>query len=214
MQDPFWGKHYHEFKVQEPSQFAQYCANRYMQQDDVLVELGCGNGRDGLMLSGRVAQYVGIDACGVAIESFTLAANQSPPNGRQSLDLRQADFTSLDFNEVGRTPGRLAIYSRFSLHAINYEEQERLINNLESIQVSPWIFMLEARTIYDELYGVGRNIGPHEYETDHYRRFIDPSEFLKQVSARFAVTYFEVSNGFSSFGKENPMLMRAVIQGK
>lgn len=214
MQDPFWVKHYQAFKLQKPSQFAEYCADRYLRQDDVLVELGCGNGRDGLMLSNHVSQYVGIDACGVAVKSFASAAKEQLPNDYVRLDLRQADFSAIDFNALGAVDGRLAIYSRFSLHAITYPEQERLMRNIEEIRQSPWILMLEARTIYDELYGVGKNVGPHEYETDHYRRFIDPSEFLKQVSLRFDVKYFEVSDGFSTYGNENPMLMRAVLQGR
>ena len=212
MQHPYWNAHYHTFDVQQPSSFSRYCAERHLRASDVLIELGCGNGRDGLMLARRVSRYVGIDVCGVAVSAFSQSVD-TRLNGHRRPDLLQADFTTMDFNELCSDAERVALYSRFSLHAITDLEQERLLSHVASIRISPWVFMLEARTIYDGLYGVGRHVGPHEYETDHYRRFIDPSAFLKNVASRFAVRYFEVADGFAPYRNENPVLMRAVIEG-
>ena len=39
--------------------------------------------------------------------------------------------------------------------------------------------MIETRTIYDELFGVGKKISENEYLTDHYRRFVNPIEIKK-----------------------------------
>ena len=77
---------------------------------------------------------------------------------------------------------------------------------------APWALLLEARTIHDTLYGVGTNVGPHEFKTDHYRRFIDPDVFLADMASRFSVRYFEVAQGFAPFGDQDPVLMRAAIQ--
>ena len=38
---------------------------------------------------------------------------------------------------------------------------------------------IETRTIKDELYGVGKKIGRHEFISSHYRRFIDTNEIKK-----------------------------------
>jgi SAM-dependent methyltransferase len=210
MQSSFWNSHYKDFRVQDPSDFAQFCAARYLHGDDRLVELGCGNGRDGALLARNVTSYTGIDACPIAIESFSKGiAGESAAAG--NISLKCGDFTALEFDPLFDGKGRLAIYSRFTLHSISYVEADRLFANLEKIAAPRWIFMLEARTIYDELYGVGKSVGPHEFQTDHYRRFIDPAEFLNQLGARFAVKYFEVSSGFARFADQDPVLLRAVF---
>jgi len=214
MQDSFWNRHYQTFKEQGPSDFARFCLVRHLKDTDVLVDLGCGNGRDGLTLSGRVERYVGIDLCGSAIQSFREAAGRQTTGWRDHLELLQADFTWLDFNKFGQGSSRLALFNRFSLHSITYDEQARLVENIARIDATPWIWMIEARTVHDALYGAGQNVGPHEFQTDHYRRFIDPAAFLKEVAARFTVRYFEVADGFAIFGKENPVVMRAVLEGR
>ena len=214
MKSVFWNKHYQRFSVQQPSPFSLYCVARYLKLKDVVVELGCGNGRDGIALAEVVSRYAGIDACPVAIESFSKKIDQHQKIQSHNVELLQEDFTNIDFCRFAKNNERLVIYSRFSLHSIDYEEVSRLLTNIERLDPSSWIFMLEARTIFDEFYGVGKELGRHEFESDHYRRFIDPAEFLKEVSARFNVSYFEVADGFANFGKENPIVMRVVIESK
>ena len=214
MKSLFWNKHYQKFSVQQPSTFSSYCVTRYLKREDVVVELGCGNGRDGMTLAEVVSHYAGIDACHVAIESFSKKIDLHQDTQRSNIELLQEDFTSIDFSRFAKNNERLVIYSRFSLHSINYEEVGRLLSNIEKIDHSSWIFMFEARTIFDEFYGVGKEIGKHEFESDHYRRFIDPAEFLKEASTRFNVRYFEVADGLAKFGNENPIVMRGVIESK
>lgn len=213
MEHPYWNAHYRTFKLQQPSSFSRYCATQHLRPSDVLVELGCGNGRDGLMLLQHVSRYVGVDICSAAMDAFAGCTGMHRQSGQPEPNLLRTDFTSIDFNEFCSEDRRLAVYSRFTLHAITYAEQARLFDHLAAIRRSRWVFMVEARTIDDDLYGQGRKVGPHEYETDHYRRFIDPSAFLRDVSSRFTVRYFQVSDGFAVYGCENPVLMRAVIEG-
>ncbi len=214
MQDSFWNSHYQAFSLQEPSGFARYCLERQLRADDTVVELGCGNGRDGLALGETVSHYTGLDACAVAVGNFQKVANGLAPAISGKMAVQQADFTDLDFNAFGEGAKRLVIYSRFSLHSINYEEADRLLANIGKITSAPWVLMLEARTIFDTLYGVGSKVGLHEFKTDHYRRFIDPEPFLADVASRFAVRYFEVAPGFAPFGDQDPVVMRAVIQSR
>ena len=74
--------------------------------------------------------------------------------------------------------------------------------------------MIEARSIYDDLYGVGKNIGEHEFITDHYRRFLDPSVFLKKLLDDFHIKYYEISNGFSKYKESDPIIIRTIIEKK
>lgn len=211
MQDSFWNKHYQNFTVHEPSRFARYCLENHLNSDDTVVELGCGNGRDGLVLSRSVSRYIGLDACSVAVGAFRKAADALPSESARNIDVRQGDFTKQDFNSFCGNSSRLVIYSRFSLHTINYVETDRLLTNIASIR-APWALLLEARTIFDTLYGQGTNVGLHEFTIDHYRRFIDPVAFRTDMEAHFDVSHFEVASGFAPHGNEDPVLMRAVIQ--
>ena len=212
MRDTFWNTHYQAFAVSEPSRFARHCLDHHLRPGDTVVELGCGNGRDGLALGHSVARYIGLDACAVAVGAFQGMAAAAQPEVARRIEARQGDFTDLDFNAFGQGASRLVLYSRFSLHAITYPEAERLIDNIGRITAVPWALLLEARTIHDTLYGVGTNVGPHEFKTDHYRRFIDPDVFLADMASRFSVRYFEVAQGFAPFGDQDPVLMRAAIQ--
>ena len=214
MQDSFWNSHYQAFSLQEPSGFASYCLQGQLRSSDTVVELGCGNGRDGLALGQTVSRYTGLDACAVAVSNFQKVVNGLDQGVSSKMAVQQADFTDLDFNTFGEGAKRLVVYSRFSLHSINYQETDRLLANIGKITSAPWVLMLEARTIFDTLYGAGSNVGLHEFKTDHYRRFIDPEPFLADVSSRFAVRYFEVAPGFAPFGDQDPVVMRAVIQSR
>lgn len=208
MRDPFWNNHYKAFRVQEPSKFSEYVSSHYLRPDDRLIELGCGNGRDAGLLARHVLRYTGIDACPVAIESCAKSSNSG------NATFQCADFTNVDFNKWGDGSGRLVVYSRFSLHSVTYAEAERLWDNLEKIATARWVFMLEARTCYDELYGVGEPVGLHEFKTDHYRRFLDPAVFLSQLAAKFSVKYFEVAKGFAPFADQDPLVLRTVFSRK
>jgi SAM-dependent methyltransferase len=212
MRDTFWNAHYQAFTVSEPSGFARHCLKNYLRPEDTVVELGCGNGRDGFALGQSVSRYVGLDACAVAVGAFQSSAAASNLEGAGRIEVRHGDFTDLDFNTFGRDATRLVIYSRFSLHAITYGEADRLLANIGKITCAPWMLLLEARTIHDVLYGEGTKVGLHEFQTDHYRRFIDPDVFLADMASRYSVRYFEVAPGFAPFGDQDPVLMRAVIQ--
>ena len=71
--------------------------------------------------------------------------------------------------------------------------------------------MLETRTVYDELYGKGKNIGDNEFFTDHYRRFIEPKDFLSFVLKDYFIHYYELSTGFAPLQNEDPLIMRLVF---
>lgn len=212
MQDTFWENHYKKFSVSQPSLFAKHCLEQIITEDDVVVELGCGNGRDGLALAQQASRYIGLDASPVAVDSFAKMMHSTELATSGRLSVRQADFTATDFNRFGEGAKRLVLFSRFSLHSIDYDEADRLLDNLARISTAPWILALEARTIFDTLYGHGTEVGRHEFRTDHYRRFIDPDEFLRELTKRFSVRYFEISKGFAPFGEQDPIVMRTEIQ--
>ena len=72
--------------------------------------------------------------------------------------------------------------------------------------------MIEARTIYDDFFGVGKKISKYEYYTDHYRRFIDPSIFKRKLEKKFKILFFKVDKNFAKFKNEDPKVMRVILK--
>lgn len=206
MENQFWDQHYSKFKLDEPSKFA-LDSIKYLKDTDTLIELGCGNGRDGRLLKEYVNTYIGYDACSVAVSKFQSILASGLNYDQNKHHVVVGDFTKLDFASLGDRQSRLIIYSRFSLHSINYKDAENLFSSLIKVK-TPWLFLLEARTIFDPLYGEGEKVGEHEFRTDHYRRFIDPDKFLSEMSSRFHVLYNEVSEDFAPFRDQNPKVLR------
>jgi hypothetical protein len=76
------------------------------------------------------------------------------------------------------------------------------------------LFCIEARTINDPLFGIGEDCGQNTFiNNNHKRRFIDTSEFRKQVvEFGFKELFFVEENNLSIVGDDNPTLMRIVLE--
>ena len=215
MKNQFWRDHYKKFNLSDPSKFAQFCLSKYVKKNDTVVELGCGNGRDGFEICKLVKQYYGLDLSNEAISSFNDYIINTSNSDYKNVTLKCIDFTNIDFNQFAEKD--LILYSRFSLHSINYNESDLLFKNIEKIKINSWKMFIEVRTIFDPLYGQGKNIGLHEYKTDHYRRFIDPVQFIDFLNKYFSIKYFELSEDFAPYENQSPKVMRIIIgpnQGK
>ena len=205
----FWNKHYKTFSEEAPSPFAFWVAHEFLSPDDELVEIGSGNGRDGIYLSGFVGKYTGIDLSQSAVDAATqklLKINPRNSNAR----FQQMDFSVFQFSSASLS--RLVVYSRFSLHSDNEEAEDLLLAHLSSVKNRKLIVFIEVRTVLDELYGVGREVGENEFITDHYRRFINPDRFRSKVENKFEIMYFEVSDLFAPYKNEKPKVLRVVLE--
>ncbi len=92
-------------------------------------------------------------------------------------------------------------------------EENNLLKNLSKSKNLEFIF-IETRTIFDELYGVGRKIGKYEYFTDHYRRFIDPNKLKNKLAKNFKIVYFRLSKNLAKYKNENPKILRIICKKK
>ena len=119
------------------------------------------------------------------------------------------DFSKIDFDKLSNK--NFSIYSRFSLHSLTLKEENNLIKNLSQSEKLEYIF-IETRTIYDELYGVGRKMKKNEFFSDHYRRFIDPVEIKKKLSKNFKIIYYQCKKNFAKYKNENPKVLRIICK--
>ncbi len=105
-------------------------------------------------------------------------------------------------------------YSRFTLHAITPSQQSELLHNLIHILRPEAKFFIEARTLRDDLYGKGENLGSNAFIYDgHYRRFIEPEELAAEMTTiGYRIISMREEKGFSKFGESNPVLMRLIAE--
>lgn len=205
----FWDRHYQVFADETPSNFAIWAAKEFLSAQDEVVEIGSGNGRDGIYLSKFVSTFTGIDLSDSAVE----VANQRL-NLEKSREIN-AKFQKMDFSEyefLTESVKRLVVYSRFSLHSDDEAAEDSLLSHLAGIKNRKLLVLIEVRTIYDELFGVGESVGNNGFVTDHYRRFIDPVLFRKKVENGFCVKYFEVSDTFAPYKNEKPKVLRIAFE--
>ena len=166
------------------------------------MDLGCGNGRDSLFFLSNGLYVTGVDASDVAIEKLKRITGND----------NKAEFICGDFvtDEAIYSRKYDYIYSRFTLHAINSSQQNELLRNIKRALNSNGKIFIEARTLRDELYGKGENIGDNAFiYNGHYRRFIDPENFAEIMrSIGYEIISLCESSGFSKFGDFDPILMR------
>jgi len=201
----YWNQFYTDMegKLAKPSQFARDIATDLIPGRH-LLELGCGNGRDSLFFLKQGLRVTALDASNIAIENLN----------RLTVDDNRALFVCDNFVKC-QSLYQLKydyIYSRFTLHAINEEQEDELLENIKVALSSGGKLFIEARTIHDEIYGKGIKVEKNAFlYNDHYRRFINVDEFRKKLEDMgFNVLSLEEKAGFSKMEDSDPILMRCV----
>ncbi len=206
MDKAYWEHYYAEQSPDEqPSDFARFCVREYREEFGQIFDIGCGNGRDTLYFASQAIKSAGVDQCEIAIAGNVAKNVQLGLNA----SFHQADFCACDYSSLA--DGSYSIYSRFTLHAINYDEEDRLFLHLNNDPDLELLF-IEARSIRDGLYGQGEEVGPHEFITSHYRRFIDPTVLKSKLESGFEIQYFEEAHGFATTETEDPCIVRVIAK--
>lgn len=205
---PYWDEFYRNRKgVDFPTPFAEFCLKKYIHHKSKVLELGCGNGRDAFYFAQNGVSIVGLDQSEVAI----LANNARVENSglMELLRFKAADFTELEKHCLVGTD---VIYSRFAIHAITEETENKVLLKAYELLPAKGLFLIEVRTVNDDLFGKGRQISSQEYVTDHYRRFIDTTLFLKKcLSIGWKVRYLIEDRGLAVYKGEDPIVARFVL---
>ena len=168
----YWDMFYAENSLtHRPSSFAEFCLPQ-MDKLKYIVELGCGNGRDACYFAQNNLKVIAFDRSHEAIV-------QNQKMKIQNIEFIEDDFTAIKSEYiVGKEIGN--IYSRFTLHSIDKTDFDRTLEWVSETLLAGGKFFLEARTINDKLFGVGKAMPDNGFYTTHYRRFLD----IKQVKVQ------------------------------
>ena len=125
-----------------------------------------------------------------------------------------AEFVCGDFVNDSRVYSQIYdyAYSRFTLHAITTLQQNELLTNIKHVLRPDGKFFIEARTIRDDIYGKGENVGDNAFiYNGHYRRFVDPDALADLMSGiGYKIISLSEGRGFSATQESDPVLMRLV----
>ena len=201
----YWNTYYQGLRgeLDKPSDFAVE-VNKLLRPCSHVMELGCGNGRDSLFFLSQGHNVIAIDGSDIAIDML----NEMTKSNADAL------FVCDDFVKCQALYQMQydCIYSRFTFHAITEDQENELLTNAREALGAGGLLCIEARTIHDEIYGLGTKVAHNSYEyNDHFRRFIDVDCFRKKLeSLGFDIKYLEEKNGFSKTKESDPVLMRCI----
>ena len=196
----YWDEYYRQKRAEEqPSLFALYVMSGLSAQES-LIDLGCGNGRDALFFHRNLIRVTAIDQSPAAISMMQAS-------GPEDIQCVCGDITKVsslcegDFDNA---------YSRFSIHALTYEQQQDLIGEINSILKPGGRLWIEVRSVKDTLYGLGEQAGRNAFVYDgHYRRFIVLEELLGELESNgFGVVEAQESSGFAPYRGDDPVVIR------
>lgn len=199
----FWTSYYnHNREPTKPSPFAIFVSD-FIKPKKSLLELGCGNGRDSIFFSTKCKLTVlGIDQIETQIDFL----NNEYSN--EHLKFEAMDFTTYkNINSVDY------VYSRWTIHSISAVQEKKVLIHTYSNLKKNGTFFIEARSIKDDLYGIGKKVQKNAYYTDHYRRFIDMNELEQELKdIGFEILFKKEGRGMAVYKQDDPVILRIIAK--
>jgi ubiquinone/menaquinone biosynthesis C-methylase UbiE len=191
----YWNKFYEANDlVHKPSSFARHVEDKYFKDGKTLLELGCGNGRDAVFFAEKGNKVSALDLSTQTIHTLS------------SINIKNAEFFNQDFSQLSSFRNFDYVYSRFTLHSIDEETEQVVLQQLPQVLKSGGLFLLEARSLKDEK--LEKSFG-----TGHFRRYLDFEATIEKMERlNFKVIEQIESQGLSPYKEEDPFLMRIVAE--
>lgn len=189
----------------EPSAFARWLAGWELLPDlGVVMDLGCGNGRDLHTLVGAADKAIGIDRSPYAVKAATQLAA-----GDEAIDVRQGDVlhpgTIRDLSDAAAFGKPRLFYARFVLNGLTDDEQEHFLVQLRGALRPGDLVAFEHRTNEDEQLKKAR--------FRSFRRFIDTDGFAGRLEELdLEIVHRQEGTGLAPFEREDPHVVRLVAK--
>ncbi len=182
-----------------PSQFAAFVLNEIHGNDEIIYDLGCGNGRDSFFF----AQF-GNQVCGLDSSSSTIEINNKAASGVPNLTFQQIDLAK-SFSISTNSAQKVVVYARFLFHAVDEVTQNNIFATLRDQMPAGSKLFCEFRTDRD------RDL--MKVALPHYRRFINTTSFIAELShTGFKINYHREGFGFAKFREEDAHVCRIIAE--
>jgi len=206
--ETYWESYYKSGAAPaDPSNFASFVVAKHVDVGQSLIELGCGNGRDAHFFAESGLEVVAVDQCVEEIEALAQA----------HADIANLDYQAGDFTRLPDSDKKFdAIYSRFTLHSVDAEGQQRTLEWCARNIADMGRLCIETRGQKNELYQLGEPVEGEAdafiYE-DHYRRFVDFDSFTKDIEATgFTILDASEATGYAPFRGTDYHFIRVIAE--
>ncbi len=208
----YYAQHSNVSPPKYPSQFAAFLLG-LDRKLDMVVDLGCGSGRDAVFFAQHGLRVVGLDYAGAALQD-----DRAQRKGLEDrLRFLRCDVTdagevepALSVIEDLRGQGVVAVYSRFFFHAIDEAAEGAALSLVKRLLHGAGDFaVFEFRTELDK--------GREKVTPEHYRRYINVDRFVQRAQQEFALAcvYRTEGVGYALFGADDAHVARLVlVRGK
>jgi len=199
----YWDNYYKNNLANDaPSPFASDILLK-LEKGKHLADLGCGNGRDSLFFAKNGLNVTAIDRSEQAVYILR----------KKYLSLKFICGSFID-NEEFYSEHYDYFYSRFTIHSIYAEEQQKLLQNVFNSLKADGLFFIEVRSVKDVIFGKGTFVEKNAYiYNGHFRRFIVLEELLRALeNIGFKIENSWEQAGFAKFENEDPVVIRVIAR--
>jgi SAM-dependent methyltransferase len=203
----YWNTYYSSLSAPIlPSQFAIFMLSE-MPNATSVVEFGSGNGRDSLFFARNGCHVLGVDGSQKGVESCKVnaTANMLPAQFLCS-DVSNLDLAKQILDAVKDFPdGDFLVYARFFIHSISDKAESILLDHIRTIfKVRPGQLGLEFRT--------HRDACQTKVTPTHYRRFVDPAQFIFRAARHNLQPVYSVSGfGMAKYKEDDAHVARLIL---
>ena len=199
----FWRNYYKKHRDNDvPSSFAVFCFDKYLKPHTALLELGCGNGRDAFYFAKNDIDVTALDLENEEIK-YLIRKNK----------YKNLKFLNKNFVKFRKDSEYDTVYSRFTIHSISEEDENETLKNAYNNLRNEGLFLIEVRSIKDNMFSTSEKLSDNEGATDHYRRFINFEEIKQKLeNLNFSIIYSVESIDLAPYKDENPMIIRIVAK--
>jgi SAM-dependent methyltransferase len=205
----YWANFYAGMEYTEGSSFFRF-VNARPETPQVVLDIGCGDGRDSCAFGAVGRTVTGLDRSAVGVEHARAHAAQTNLDDKVSFEVCDVS----DAERLGSIiAARLAeheepalFYLRFFLHSISEDVQETLMGVIRDQARPGDHFAAEFRTDKDE--------DRSKVHGRHYRRFQNGAAFGQRLTTDYGFTLLheEEGTGLSPYRGEDPVLYRVIAR--
>ena len=205
----YWANFYARMEYTEGSTFFEF-VNARPETPQVVLDIGCGDGRDSCAFGAAGRMVTGFDRSEVGIEHARAHVVEAKVDARVTFevcDVSDAErLTPLIAEWIGSSEEPVMFYLRFFLHSIPEDVQEMLMGVIRDQARRDDVFAAEFRTDEDE--------EKTKVHGKHYRRFQNGPAFGARLADDygFTVLHEETGTGLSPYKGEDPVLYRVIAR--
>ena len=187
-------------KINFPSQFSMFTLSNDIKKN-LLIEFGCGNGRDAHYMSKYYKRVICYDSSKFVIKN----------NINKFKDIKNLKFVNHDIikkNDLNFLKKyKKTIYARFFIHSLKNDEIDIFIKILSFLLKKNEKIFLEYRTDLDKK--------TKKTFKKHFRNYLDPKKIINLFKKEnIENIYSNTSYGYALFGNEDPHIARQIFVKK